>query len=71
MPEQRLQKWLANAGHGSRRQLEELIKAGRISVDGEVAELGRKVKGDERIVIDGRALPAAKGPAYRAHYYVF
>jgi 23S rRNA pseudouridine2605 synthase len=61
MPEQRLQKWLANAGHGSRRQLEELIKAGRISVDGEVAELGRKVKGDERIVIDGRAVRSAKG----------
>lgn len=61
MPEQRLQKWLANAGHGSRRQLEELIKAGRISVDGEVAELGCKVTGDERIVLDGRPLRSAKG----------
>ena len=54
MAEQRLQKWLANAGHGSRRQLEALIKEGRIKVNGEVAELGCKVVGDERISIDGR-----------------
>jgi len=54
MVEERLQKWLANAGHGSRRQLEELIKAGRIKVNGEVAELGRKVSGTEKIAIDGR-----------------
>ncbi|MDG1462140.1 MAG: pseudouridine synthase [Gammaproteobacteria bacterium] len=54
MAEERLQKWLANAGHGSRRQLEGLIKEGRIKVNGEVAELGCKVAGDERISIDGR-----------------
>jgi len=54
MPEERLQKWLANAGHGSRRQLEGLIKEGRITVNGDVAELGCKVKGNERIQIDGR-----------------
>jgi 23S rRNA pseudouridine2605 synthase len=58
MAEERLQKWLANAGHGSRRQLEELIKAGRITVDGEVAELGCKVQGGEKIAIDGRLLKA-------------
>ncbi len=60
MPEERLQKWLANAGHGSRRQLEEMIKAGRITVDDEVAELGRKVTGKERIAIDGKLVRTPK-----------
>lgn len=57
--EQRLQKFLANAGYGSRRQLEKLIEAGRISVDGQRAELGRKVTGRERIQIDGKAVRQA------------
>lgn len=60
MAEERLQKWLAQAGHGSRRQLEQLIKEGRIKVDGKVAELGCKVTGREKIEIDGRLLRAPK-----------
>ena len=53
---ERLQKWLANRGYGSRRQLEGWIKEGRITVNGTVAELGVKVTGDERIAIDGKPL---------------
>ena len=40
---ERLQKWLANKGYGSRRELERMIEAGRIKVDGEIAKLGAKV----------------------------
>jgi 23S rRNA pseudouridine2605 synthase len=40
---ERLQKVLARAGLGSRRRAEELIAAGRVSVNGEVASLGRRV----------------------------
>lgn len=45
MPDEgdRLQKVLAQAGIGSRRACEELIAAGRVTVDGEIAELGRRV----------------------------
>jgi 23S rRNA pseudouridine2605 synthase len=51
---ERLQKWLANRGLASRRELEAWITAGRITVNGEVAELGRKVTGQEEIRVDGR-----------------
>ena len=53
---ERLQKWLAAKGIGSRRELERWITAGRITVDGEVAVLGAKVEGTEKICIDGKAL---------------
>src|SRR6478609_10281755 len=43
MSEMRLQRALAQAGIASRRQAEELITAGRVRVDGKVAELGSKV----------------------------
>ena len=36
----RLQKWLAERGFGSRRQMEGWIEAGRVLVDGKVAKLG-------------------------------
>lgn len=40
---EKLQKVLANSGHGSRRELETMIQAGRISVDGKIATLGDRV----------------------------
>ena len=53
---ERLQKWLAGQGLGSRREIERWITAGRIKVDGATAELGLKVTGDEKILIDGKPL---------------
>ncbi|MEC4724734.1 23S rRNA pseudouridine(2605) synthase RluB [Shewanella sp. D64] len=53
---EKLQKVLARAGHGSRREMEAWIAAGRISVDGEIASLGDRVEGDVKIRIDGRAI---------------
>jgi 23S rRNA pseudouridine2605 synthase len=60
MPEERLQKILAHAGIASRRKAEELILAGRVSVNGEtVVELGSKADlAIDRVKVDGRVLAA-------------
>lgn len=54
----RLQKYLARAGVASRRASEELILAGRVSVDGRlVTELGSRVDPERSVVaVDGRAV---------------
>jgi len=50
---EKLQKVLARAGKGSRREIETMISAGRVSVDGINAYLGDRVDGTEQIRIDG------------------
>jgi 23S rRNA pseudouridine2605 synthase len=52
--EERLQKWLAGKGLGSRREIEGWISTGRVTVNGKVAVLGAKVEGSERICVDGK-----------------
>jgi len=51
---ERLQKVLAQAGIGSRREMEEWIAAGRISVNGVTAQLGQSVIPTDKVKIGGR-----------------
>jgi 23S rRNA pseudouridine2605 synthase len=55
----RIQRALARAGIASRRKAEELIAAGRVSVNGETAQIGQVVDpGKDRILVDGKPLAA-------------
>lgn len=69
---ERLQKFLARAGYGSRRQIEEWIRAGRIRVNGLPVELGVSVGAQDRIEIDGKPVAvtvALSRPAPRTILY--
>ncbi|HLU61131.1 MAG TPA: pseudouridine synthase [Gammaproteobacteria bacterium] len=57
---ERLQKVLATAGIGSRRQVEDWIRAGRVTVNGAPAELGMKVSARDRVEVDGRRIHLEK-----------
>jgi 23S rRNA pseudouridine2605 synthase len=58
----RLQKVLAERGYGSRRACEELIAAGRVTVNGAVAVLGRRIDVDTDVVeVDGHLVPVRPG----------
>lgn len=55
---ERLQKVMAHAGVGSRRASEELIRQGRVTVNGQIANLGTKVDPTcDDIQVDGERLP--------------
>jgi len=67
--EERLQKILARAGYGSRRASEELIAAGRVTVNGRAVALGAKADPQkDRILVDGQPLKLSEEPAYIAIY---
>lgn len=63
----RLQKVLATAGLGSRRACEEIIAAGRVSVNGRVATLGQRVDpARDAVAVDGVGVPVGADLVYLA-----
>src|SRR5204862_6738849 len=57
----RLAKYLAHGGVASRRAAEDLIRAGRVTVDGEVVgDLGRQLRGGEEVRVDGEVVGGAE-----------
>lgn len=66
--EERLQKILARAGYGSRRSCEELIIAGRVTVNSVRAEIGQKADAArDQIEVDRSLIPQAKPMLYYAY----
>ena len=68
---ERLQKVLARAGLASRREAEEWIRAGRLTVNGQAASLGVRVTPGDEVRLDGRVIhqraPQSGGRAYLYH----
>ncbi|MFO7287368.1 MAG: pseudouridine synthase [Gammaproteobacteria bacterium] len=64
---ERIQKVLAEAGLGSRRQIEAWIAEGRVAVNGRRAQLGDRIEGTERIVVNGRPIRLKHRSTRHAH----
>jgi 23S rRNA pseudouridine2605 synthase len=69
MNQERVQKILSNAGYGSRRSCENLILAGRVTVNGRSVKLGEKADPNrDQIRLDGRLIEVIKQHTYIAIY---
>jgi 23S rRNA pseudouridine2605 synthase len=68
---ERLQKVLARAGFGSRRQIENWIRDGKITVNGKLAELGVSISDTDLVKIEGRSVSIAADPARTARTLIY
>jgi 23S rRNA pseudouridine2605 synthase len=68
---ERLQKVLARAGFGSRRQIETWIRDGKITVNGKLAELGVSVSETDLVKIEGRSVSIAANPEHTARTLIY
>ncbi len=60
---ERLQKVMAQSGHGSRRNIEILIAQGHLAINGQVAKLGDLVGPGDRVKLDGKLINLRFGSA--------
>ena len=64
---ERLQKILAQSDYGSRRSCEEIIRQGRVTLNGAVAEIGQSADPDrDEIAVDGKPIPRKRKFTYIA-----
>jgi 23S rRNA pseudouridine2605 synthase len=70
-PATRVQKLLAAAGVGSRREVERWIREGRLQINGEVPALGAKLAARDRITLDGRPLRVHAPDAHESRVLLF
>ena len=68
---EKIQKVLANAGLGSRRQIEEWLRQGRISINGAVAKLGDRITNDAKVRVDGRDVKLIKSSSQKSRVILY
>lgn len=67
----RVNKFIADTGFCSRREAEELIKAGRVTVNGHKPSLTTRVEEGDAVLVDGQSLRVRKAkPGQRKHVYI-
>ena len=62
MDSPKLHKVLADGGMGSRREMEELILSGRISVNGTPAHIGQRIAHNDQVRVNGKLLKVKIDP---------
>ena len=63
----RINKYIANAGIASRRKADELIKAGKVQVNGKVmSQPGYDVADSDEVLVEGRSVQSAENKVYYA-----
>src|SRR5579872_7585203 len=68
---EKIQKILANAGLGSRRQIEEWLRQSRISVNGAIAKLGDRMTIEDKVRVDGRDINLGKSHAQKSRVILY
>jgi 23S rRNA pseudouridine2604 synthase len=64
--EVRLNKFISEAGHCSRREADKMIEIGRVRVNGKIPQLGDKISGRDKVTIDGNRINGLPEPIYLA-----
>ena len=68
---EKIQKVLANAGLASRRQIENWLREGRISVNGQIAKLGDRITSDDKVRVDGREVKLIKSTSQKTRVLLY
>lgn len=68
---EKIQKILANAGLASRRQIENWLREGRISINGETAKLGDRITENANITVDGRPIKLIKRQSQKTRVLLY
>jgi 23S rRNA pseudouridine2605 synthase len=68
---EKIQKVLANAGLASRRQIEQWLREGRISINGQIAKLGDRITQDVKVRVDGREVKLIKSASKKTRVLLY
>jgi 23S rRNA pseudouridine2605 synthase len=68
---EKIQKVLAAAGLGSRREIEGWISEGRIAVNGQTAKLGDRITDSDKVSVDGRPVQLIKSQSQRTRVLLY
>lgn len=64
--EKRLNKYISETGFFSRREADKLIEQGRVTINGQLPEMGTKVTDNDEVCIDGKPVRSKEKPVYIA-----